>query len=66
MTLVINGDDFTINTESNPFTVADLLKYLEIKSPAGLTVEINGETAEKFDKIVDGDMIQITRFIGGG
>jgi thiamine biosynthesis protein ThiS len=66
MNLVINGEDYTIDAKSNPFTVGNLLDYLEIKSMAGLAVEKNGEVAEKFDEVVDGDNIQITRFIGGG
>jgi thiamine biosynthesis protein ThiS len=66
MNIIINGEDFTIDAKSNPFTVANLLEYLGIKSMAGIAVEKNGDVAEKWDEVVDGDSIQIVRFIGGG
>ncbi len=66
MNITVNGQDLSIDTASNAFTVANLLEYLEIKSTVGITVEKNGDKAEKWEEVVDGDVIHIVRFVGGG
>ena len=67
MNIIVNGQDLILDTAiSNSFTVSDLLDYLEIKSLAGITVEKNGDIAEKWEEVVDGDVIQIVKFVAGG
>lgn len=64
MKITINSKELSIDTTSNTFTVANLLDYLEIKFK--VVVEKNGELADKTEQVVDGDAIEIVRFVGGG
>jgi sulfur carrier protein ThiS len=64
MNITVNGKDLNIDTKTKPFTIADLLKYLEIDF--WIDVEKNGELAARTDEVVDGDWIKIARFIRGG
>lgn len=64
MKITINSKELNIDTTSNTFTVANLLDYLEINFK--VVVEKNGELADKTEQVVDGDTIEIVRFVGGG
>lgn len=64
MKITINSKELNIDTTSNTFTVANLLDYLEINFK--VVVEKNGELADKTEQVVDGDAIEIVRFVGGG
>jgi sulfur carrier protein ThiS len=64
MNIIVNGKDLSIDTNSKPFTVADLLKHLEIDF--WVDVEKNGVEAGKMDELAEGDWINIIRFIRGG
>jgi sulfur carrier protein ThiS len=64
MNLIVNGRDLTVDTKSNAFTVADLLKHLEIDF--WVDVEKNGVEADKTEEVAEGDWINIIRFIRGG
>ncbi len=64
MEITVNNQDLNIETGSDVFTIANLLKYLEIDFK--VIVEKNGDMADKMDNVVEGDIIRIIRFVGGG
>ncbi|MBN2041646.1 MAG: thiamine biosynthesis protein ThiS [Spirochaetes bacterium] len=64
MTLIINRQEYTFETESDTITVDDLIKHLEIYFK--VDVEKNGLPVDRIDTIQDGDDIVITRFVGAG
>jgi thiamine biosynthesis protein ThiS len=64
MKITVNSKELNIDTAPNTFTVANLLDYLEINFK--VVVEKNGELADKTEQVVEGDAIEIVRFVGGG
>jgi sulfur carrier protein ThiS len=64
MILNVNRQELNIETVSNTYTIADLLKYLEIDFK--VIVEKNGDVADKSELLTDGDDIRIMRFAAGG
>lgn len=64
MKITVNSKELNIDKVSNIFTVANLLDYLKINFK--VVVEKNGELVDKTEQVVDGDAIEIVRFVGGG
>lgn len=64
MTIIVNGQEVIIDTDSETITVGDLIKHLEINFL--VDVEKNGLPADKGVEIADGDDIHMERFVGAG
>ena len=66
VTIILNGDDFTITGDTG---LAALLEHLKMK-PSRVAVEINGEIVPKAKYaatvINRGDKVEIINFVGGG
>ena len=69
MKITVNGKELNIDIISDIFTIANLLDYLKINS-ARIAVEKNGVITDRnnFNKeeVLDGDVIEIVQFVGGG
>jgi len=67
--ITVNGKELNIDIISDIFTIANLLDYLKINS-ARIVVEKNGVITDRnnFNKeeVLDGDVIEIVQFVGGG
>jgi sulfur carrier protein len=69
MQIKVNGKEINFNVHPDTASVADLLEHLKIQS-AGVAVERNGIIVDRADydkeELIDGDIIEIVRFVGGG
>jgi len=67
MKLVVNGEDSVFNDD---LTVSELLTVKEVKMPAMVSVEINGQILKrtKFEtkELEEGDKIEFLYFMGDG
>ena len=67
MNITVNGKALSIDTTSGAFTIANLLEHLKINPRiARVVVEKNGDLADNWKKVDNGDVIQIKILIGGG
>ena len=67
--LKINGKQFEYNQSDMPATMADLLDKMNIDSST-VVAEVNGDIVrrENFEgfTLIDGQSIELIRFVGGG
>ncbi len=68
MKIKVNGKEVNIDTTSDAVTVSYLLEYLKIQSM--VVVEKNGVILDRYtydtEELIDGDVLEIVQFVGGG